>query len=90
MWAREQEAWQAVISCWVEPAALGFVAAMAAAPTWALPIYYERLLDAIAACEIDVRPGRREPRALTREWKHYPHLRMTRSAWRNQRLRRTG
>ena len=61
---------------------------MAAAPTWALPIYYERLLDAIAAGRIDVRPGRLEPRALTREWKHYPHLRMTRAAWRNQRLRR--
>lgn len=62
---------------------------MAAAPTWTLPIYYERLLDAIAAHKINVRPGRLEPRALTREWKHYPHLRMTRSAWRNQRLRRT-
>jgi len=63
---------------------------MAAAPTWALPIYYERLLDAIAAGRIDVRPGRLEPRALTREWKHYPHLRLSRSEWRNQRLGRTG
>jgi len=62
---------------------------MAAAPPSALPIYYDRLLDAIAATQVDVRPGRLEPRALTREWKHYPHLRMTRSAWRNQRLRRT-
>jgi hypothetical protein len=61
---------------------------MAAAPAWALPVYYERLLDAIAAQKVDVRPGRLEPRALTREWKHYPHLRTTRSAWRNQRLRR--
>jgi hypothetical protein len=61
---------------------------MAAAPAWALPIYYERLLDAIAAHKVDVRPGRLEPRALTREWKHYPHLRLTRSAWRKQRLRR--
>jgi len=61
---------------------------MAAAPASALPIYYDRLLDAIAAARIDVRPGRLEPRALTREWKHYPHLRITRSAWRNQRLRR--
>ena len=61
---------------------------MAAAPAWALPTYYERLLDALAAGRIDVRPGRLEPRALTREWKNYPHLRMTRSAWRNQRLRR--
>ena len=62
---------------------------MAAAPVAALPIYYERLLDAIAASRIDVRPGRLEPRALTREWKHYPHLRKTRSAWRNQRIRRS-
>jgi len=61
---------------------------MAAAPPWALPIYYERLLDAIAAQKVDVRPGRLEPRALTREWKHYPHLRITRHAWRHQRLRR--
>lgn len=63
---------------------------MAAAPAWALPIYYDRLLDAIAAAQIDVRPGRVEPRALTREWKHYPHLRTSRAAWRRQRLRRTG
>lgn len=63
---------------------------MAAAPTWALPIHYERLLDAIAAGRIDVRPGRVEPRALTREWKHYPHLRLSRTEWRKQRLGRTG
>jgi hypothetical protein len=63
---------------------------MAAAPAWALPIHYERLLDAIAAHQIDVRPGRLEPRALTREWKHYPHLRLSRSQWRKERLRRTG
>jgi hypothetical protein len=63
---------------------------MAAAPTWALPIYYERLLDAIAAGKIDVRPGRLEPRALTREWKHYPHLRLSRCEWRKQRMGRTG
>jgi hypothetical protein len=63
---------------------------MAAAPTSALPIYYERLLDAIAACRIDVRPGRLEPRALTREWKHYPHLRSSRSDWRKNRLGRAG
>jgi hypothetical protein len=63
---------------------------MAAAPTWALPIYYDRLLDAIAAGKIDVRPGRLEPRVLTREWKHYPHLRLSRCEWRKQRLGRTG
>jgi len=60
---------------------------MALAPAWSLPMLYERLLDAVAASVIDVRPGRLEPRALTREWKHYPHLRTTRSEWRSQRLR---
>jgi hypothetical protein len=63
---------------------------MAAAPAFALPIHYERLLDAIAACRIDIRPGRLEPRALTREWKHYPHLRISRSEWRKNRLGRAG
>jgi hypothetical protein len=62
---------------------------MAASPAWHLPTLYERLLDAIAANEIDVRPGRLEPRALMREWKHYPHLRISRTRWRQQRLRRT-
>lgn len=62
---------------------------MAASPAWRLPTLYERLLDAIAANEIDVRPGRLEPRALMREWKHYPHLRTSRTRWRQQRLRRT-
>ena len=63
---------------------------MAASPAWALPIQFQRLLDSIAASRIDVRPGRIEPRALTREWKHYPHLRMPRRSWREQRLRRAG
>lgn len=59
---------------------------MAAAPMWKLRAMYEALLDSIASSEIEVRPGRIEPRALTREWKHYPHLRMTRSEWRRRRL----
>jgi hypothetical protein len=63
---------------------------MAAAPAWVLPIYFDRLLDAIAAGAIDVRPGRLEPRALARECKHYPHLRISRSECRKQRLRRSG
>ena len=67
---------------------LSFSHRMTAAPTWALPIYFERLLDSIAASEIDVRPGRVEPRAVTRERKHYPHLRMPRQAWRERRLGR--
>lgn len=59
---------------------------MGAAPTWSLPLLYQRLLDAIASCEIDIRPGRMEPRAISREWKHYPHLRMSRTLWRVKRL----
>jgi hypothetical protein len=54
------------------------------APALALPIYYDRLRDAIAAGTIDVRPGRLE---LTREWKHYPHLRLSRCEWQKQRLK---
>ncbi len=63
-----------------------FSALMSVAPIRKLPTMHGRLLDAIASTEIDVRPGRLEPRALTREWKHYPHLRMSRPEWRKRRL----
>jgi len=66
---------------------VSFSQRMAYAPAWLLPALYQRLLDAVAASQIDIRPGRLEPRALTHEWKHYPHLRTTRSEWRTQRLR---
>jgi len=66
---------------------VSFSQRMAYTPAWLLPALYQRLLDAVAASEIDIRPGRLEPRALTREWKHYPHLRTTRSEWRTERLR---
>jgi len=69
---------------------MSFSHRMAALSVWSLPFVYQRLLDAIASCEIDVRPGRSEPRAITREWKHYPHLRVSRTEWRRQRLGRTG
>ena len=65
---------------------LSFSRKMACSPAQRLPFMYERLLDAIAGNEIDIRPGRLEPRALTRERKHYPHLRTTRSQWRRKRL----
>ncbi len=65
---------------------LCFSALMSVAPLWKLPALHEGLLDAIASSEIEVRPGRLEPRALTREWKHYPHLRLSRSEWRRRRL----
>jgi len=69
---------------------MSFSHRMAALSVWSLPFVYQRLLDAIASCEIDVRPGRLEPRAITREWKHYPHLRVSRTEWRQRRLGRTG
>lgn len=65
---------------------VGFSQRMAASPTSRLPDLYKRLLAVVAATSIDVRPGRLEPRALTREWKHYSHLRVTRSQWRRNRL----
>jgi hypothetical protein len=69
---------------------ISFSHRMAALSVWSLPFAYQRLLDAVASCEIDVRPGRLEPRAITREWKHFPHLRVSRAEWRQQRLGRTG
>lgn len=66
---------------------ISFCSRMSVAPAWKLPRMYQHLLDALASTEIAIRPGRLEPRALTREWKHYPHLRTTRSQWRNQRLK---
>jgi hypothetical protein len=69
---------------------LRFSQHMATAPAWALPIHYDRLLDAIAAGRIDIRPGRLEPRLIAREKKHYTRLRQSRTQWRHQRLRRAG
>jgi hypothetical protein len=67
---------------------IAFSHRMAASATLRLPFLYERLLDAVASTSIDIRPGRLEPRALTRELKHYPYFRTTRSEWRRQRLGR--
>ena len=69
---------------------VSFSRLMCSARTEHLPVFYERLLDAIAACEVDVRPGRLEPRAIARERKHYPSLRESRAAWRRKRLRKAG
>jgi len=65
---------------------LSFSSRMSAAPTCKLPAMYERLLDAIASTQIDIRHGRLEPRALARDRKHYPYLRISRTQWRIQRL----
>lgn len=87
---------QAAVKHGKQPTRLSFVNAarwimhfshlMAAAPTGSLPDLFQRLLDAIASCPIDVRPGRLEPRMLSREVKHYPMRRIDRAEWRAQRL----
>lgn len=59
---------------------------MQASPTGRLPELYERLLDLIACCMIDVRPARLEPRQLSRQKDHYSMRKISRSQWREQRL----
>ncbi len=65
-------------------AILAFAPALATAPVWKLPIIYEAMLYEIAACRVAQRPGRQEPRAIRRETKHYPRLRITRAEWRRR------
>lgn len=69
---------------------MSFSREMASAPALALPVLYERLLDAIASSEVEVRPGRIEPRAIARETKHYPRLKVSRAEWRRERLGKAG
>ena len=69
---------------------ISFSARMSKAPAWKLPLIYQALLDAIATTEVDIRLGRSEPRAITRERKHYPRLKITRSEWRQLYLKETG
>ena len=56
---------------------------MSASPAWKLPWLFERLLDAMASTQVDVRSGRVEPRAVTRDLR-YPLLKGARAAWREQ------
>jgi hypothetical protein len=65
---------------------MDFSRAMAVLPAAKLPRLYLALLDAIASSRIDVRPGRTEPRARSRESKHYPRLRISRQKWRAEQL----
>lgn len=65
-------------------AILAFAPVLATAPAWKLPAIYEAMLYEIATCQIHRRPGRLEPRAIRREWKHYPRLRITRDEWRRR------
>jgi hypothetical protein len=51
-------------------------------PIWKLPQIYKAMLVEIGTNLVPERPGRNEPRAVTRERKHYPKLRTTREQWR--------
>jgi hypothetical protein len=55
---------------------------MSVAPPNKLLALYAIMLEDIAEGRVPLRLGRDEPRALRREWKHYPHLRVSRREWR--------
>jgi hypothetical protein len=61
---------------------LYFSPALACEPIWQLPQIYKAMLVEIGTCLVPARYGRKEPRAVTRERKHYPKLRKTREQWR--------
>jgi len=56
--------------------------ALATEPLWKLPQIYRAMLVEIGTHLVPERPGRKEPRSVTRERKHYPKLRRTREQWR--------
>ena len=64
--------------------ALTFSGHFATAPPWKLPLLKSVLLRQIAQRQLPDRPSRLEPRAIRREKKHYPRLRITRDKWRQQ------
>jgi hypothetical protein len=57
---------------------------LATAPPWRLAAIYHAMLFAIAHDRIRPRPGRQEPRAVRRETKSYPSLRITRAEWKRR------
>jgi hypothetical protein len=61
---------------------LSFSPALANEPAWKLPYIYHAMLREISSQLVPERPDRIEPRALTREKKHYPSLKVTRDEWR--------
>lgn len=63
-------------------AILYFAPALACGPIWRLPQIYRAMLVEIGTHLVPERPDRKEPRAVTRERKHYPKLRKTREQWR--------
>ncbi len=62
-------------------AILSFSAALGHAPLAAVPGIYHAMLIEIARHLNPERPGRLEPRAVRRDHKHYPSLRLTRAQW---------
>lgn len=83
---------EAAMECGVDPIRISFVhavraiiifaPALATEPIWKLPVLYGAMLAEIAAHCVPERPGRDEPRMVTRERKHYPKLKMARQLWR--------
>jgi hypothetical protein len=63
---------------------LMFAPALAREPIWNLPQIYRAMLVEIGTNLVPERQGRNEPRAVTRERKHYPKLRTTRELWRKR------
>lgn len=65
-------------------AILMFSPALACEVIFKLPKIYDAMLLEIASQIVPQRPGRNEPRAVRRDRKHYPALRVTRAEWRKQ------
>lgn len=62
-------------------AIVSFAPAMAIEPLWKLPAIYQTMLQEISDHRVPSRPGRNEPRMITRDRKHYPTLRCARHLW---------
>ncbi len=62
-------------------AILSFSPALGHAPLVAVPAIYQAMLTEIASHVNPDRPGRLEPRAVRRDHKNYPSLRITRAQW---------
>jgi len=63
---------------------ISFAPALSSEPLWKLLEIYEAMLKEIASQLVPERPGRNEPRMVTRERKHYPKLKVTRYQWRKR------
>ncbi len=61
---------------------LSFAPAFACEPIYKLQQIYKAMLEEIGTFLVPERLGRNEPRALRREWRHYPRLKCTREQWR--------